>query len=818
MSMFLRRVVAVTFTVVSVLGIVNCREAKYDEFTGNAPVHANQYEAPSTVVLGIDLGTTNSVISVFDKVKKTVETIQIDGKVSMPSFVKMDVKDEGMLSKNVMDEMDKIRKDYTNGSHYYYNGMWIKNSFKGLITPIVGWPAIERMKNEKNSVKNYIYRFKPLLARSTIDSKDSNVVKTTKDNVKYMINQKYDEKLKKSVLGISINDENDNEVAWITPRSLSTLILDELRLKFELQWYKSPSERTEEDKQQLMQKKTCVITVPAYFDFVQKEETRDAAVYSLLNVHPDGIINEPTSAAIAYAYTCSKAKRLSDMSEKSFLVFDFGGGTLDISYLNLDEGTDVLVVDGHVGDNFLGGENVNDLIYKEFQDQLKAKYNIQPENFPINTSLRMRYLVEEMKIELCNKQNILDEKVRKEHLRSNSMDEVKYDVHNEVVKRSLVIELDGGKQTECELELSANKMEQICTPVYDKIRKLLDNTVDPNSKGNEVEGLIQKLMTVRKKEDVEHVLYVGGSSRLFGIRRLLMSEFTRANHCFDLDPDTCVSVGAAYYAASLEGMIDEDQFVALVDAIPMNMGIKLDQDMFDVMAEAGAQVPNVFEKYFTTTSDAQKSVRIVVGQTHSTTKRFSNTKTVGTFDLNMPHNTLPRGKKRIKVTFDIGSAGDMIVKATEVGEDGTDLPNGQTISITKDKTRLSDKEIEELNKKYEKTKETEAKWLEKCEKTKELEETVLRFRDEAAMLPETHPKKKVLNDLYKESNYWIEMEVKNRNDISDDEMVQKIQEKLTDLASAYAALGEEQEPVGKPEPEKAQAPEEAEEFIPKEDL
>ncbi|KAI5161723.1 hypothetical protein NEAUS04_0682 [Nematocida ausubeli] len=805
MARFLRRVVGAT--AMSVLGMTNLTKL----------MAAEAASAKSNLVLGIDLGTTNSVISVFDKAKKTVETIQIDGKVSMPSFIKMDVKNESELSKSVIEQMDIIRKEDTKGDHYYYNGMWIKSAFKGLITPIVGWPAIEKMKNEKSSVRNYIYRFKPLLARSLAESKDVDVIQTTSKNVKYGIAQKYDMGISSQVLAITITDNAGKEIAWITPKGLSTLILEELRLKFEAQWYKRPSERSPEEKAEAAVKKTCVITVPAYFNIDQKDQTRDAAAYSLLNIHEDGIINEPTSAAIAYAYTCARAKKLSDMEEKNFLVFDFGGGTLDISYLNLGADSDVLIVDGHVGNNFLGGENINDLIYAEFERQLKSKYNIDSSNFPINTSLRMRYLVEEMKINLCNQQNAVDDKIRKDLIRNNSKGPADYSKTNEIVKGNLVIELSDGKQIDCELELSANKLEELCDPIYREIKKLLDHNVGPHPGKDEAEGLIQKLKTVNSKDEVKHVLYVGGSSRLFGIRRLLMSEFTEANHCFDLDPDTCVSVGAAYYAASLENMIDEDNFVALIDAIPMNMGIKLDQDMFDIMAEAGTQVPNIFEKYFTTTSDAQKSVRIVVGQTHSTTKRFSNTKVIGTFDLNMPNNELPRGKKKIKVTFDFGSSGHMVVKATEVAEDGTDLANGNSIPITKEKTRLTDKEIEELNSKYEKTKETEAKWIEKCDKVKEIEEAVLRFREESAMLPDTHPKKKVLGDLYKEASFWVEMEVKNKNDVGDEEMIQKIQEKLADLASAYAALGEGQEAAPKPESQKA--PEaEAEEFIPKEDL
>lgn len=291
-----------------------------------------------------------------------------------------------------------------------------------------------------------------------------------------------------------------------------------------------------------------------------------------------------------------------------------------------------------------------------------------------------------------------------------------------------------------------------------------------------------------------------------------MDYFKDAEHCFDLDPDTCVSEGAAYHAASLEGMIDDDKFVGLLDATAMNMGIKLDNDIFDVVVPIGKTLPNSIEKFFTTTVDAQKSVQIVVGQTKTQTKKFGNTKVIGTFDLRMPDNNLPRGQKRIKVVFNLGSSGDVEVIAHEVSESGEELPNAEKISIKKDKTRLTDEEIQELYERYEKTKATEAKWIERCEKVKELEETILRMGEEAGRLPDGHPKKKGLLSLFKENNFWFEREVKSQKDTDDEEMVLKVQERLADLAAAYAALSEAQP---EPTPEAAK-PEE--EFIPREEL
>lgn len=761
------------------------------------------------VALGIDLGTTNSVISFFDTVKKTVETIKIDDKISMPSFVVMDVKEEKDVSKNIKDEMERIKKSSTGGTHYFYNGIWISKAFKGLITPVVGWPAVAMMGNETTTIKNCLYRFKPLLARLMENKEDVGVIKSTQENVNYTIAQKFDNNIGKRVLGISIVDTQGKEIAWVTPKSLSTLVLEELRKKFEEYWNKTRV-GGDETAQIGGKKRMCVITVPAYFSGDQKTETSDAAAYSMLEVYKDGIINEPTSAAIAYAYTCARAKKIADIGDKSFLVFDFGGGTLDMSYLGLGEDRDMLVVHAHVGDNFLGGGNINDLIYSEFVRQIEDKLKVDAKTFSINTTHRLRSIVEAMKIKLCDKQNIIDEAIRKEALRNNVTPN--YTGKQEKVTDFLVIDQEGANIKGCELELTADKLEELCAAggVYRKILKLIDNKVSKDS--NDSLGIIQKIALVKGEEEIKNILYVGGSSRLFGVRRLLMDYFKDAEHCFDLDPDTCVSEGAAYYAASLEGMIDDDKFVGLLDATAMNMGIKLDSDVFDVVVPIGKTLPNSIEKFFTTTVDGQKSVQIVVGQTNTETKRFGNTKIIGNFDLRMPDNNLPRGQKRIKVIFDLSSSGDVEVSAHEVSESGEILPNAEKISITKDKTRLTDEEIQEMHEKYERTKATEAKWIKRCEKVKELEETILRLGEEVSRLPDSHPKKKGLVSLHKENSFWFEREVKSQKDTDDEEMLLKVQERLADIASAYAALSETQ-----PEP----APEAAkpeEEFIPREEL
>ncbi|KAI5180357.1 molecular chaperone DnaK [Nematocida sp. AWRm80] len=741
------------------------------------------------VVLGIDLGTTYSVVSIYTPSKASVETVSYEsGKNTMPSFIKMEVVEQ-QPPKNILNDMIKAEQKYKSSEYFYYKGIWVKKGFRQLIKPIVGWKAMEMTKDESHSVDSYLYRFKPLLARSFTKTDDAQVIRDTIKEVKYSLADRVDPSTGNHVVGILIK-HNGKEVGWTTPMNLSAMVLSTLkdRVNTFLNDYS---------------KKKCAVTVPAYFNDDQKKETRLAAAYANLEVLDEGILNEPTSAAVAYAYTCEKTKGLEGLGKREFLVFDFGGGTVDISYLNYAGKS--LVAGAHAGDNFLGGENVNDVIYNHFiAEMVRQKVIPSPKALDINTTLRLRHTVEDMKIKLCEEQNVIDDEIREKAKKEGTQPDYSGPENNAEQRRSFFV---SEKVGEVELVLTTNTLNSLCQGIYNKLTKIISNDASKNTE--ESNGVLNKINKTHK--EIKNVLYVGGSSRISGVRRLLMKLFPEAKHCFDLDADTCVSIGAAYHAATHENLIDEKDYIALIDALPMNMGIRLDQDMFDVMAKAGAQVPNTFTKIFATTTDAQKSVQIEIGQTSTETKKFSNTKIVGRFRLDMPHNNLSRGKKLIEVTFDFGNGGDIEVVAKELGE--TENKNENKIIIKKEEAQMSSADIAKMNEEYEKTRYEEEIWLNKCEAVKKLEEFLHEIDAQAKQLPDTTPKKKDIQTLYKENQYWFDKEVKNREDIPHEEMIEKVNEKMAEIKTALEALT-----ATTSAPEETQPQPQPEEFIPKEDL
>lgn len=754
-------------------------------------------EKKVNAVLGIDLGTTFSVVSIYNPAKSYVDIVSFGlGRNTMPSFIKMDVMEETPPESIIKDMAASEEQSKNNRSPYfYYNGIWMKKGVRRLVKPIIGWDALDKIKNEKHSVDSYLYRFKPLLARSFKNEKDIKVINETISQVKYTLEDKVDPSTDANVVGILIKYNNE-EIGWTTPKYLSTMILNTLR---------ETVNKTLNDES----RRKCVVTVPAYFTDKQKLETMEAAALANLEVQSEGIINEPTSAAIAYAYTCAKANKVEEMEEKEFLVFDWGGGTLDMSYLTFVENS--LTVGAHVGNNFSGGENVNDQIYKYFVNQMVMKNVIKDRNsLDINATLRLRRMVEDMKIKLCEEQNVADAAIREQAKADGKKPNYDGEENNMKQKRNFFISDEIG---EVELVLDTKKLNELCDSLFQEIVHLI--TDEANDSNNQTNGLLSKVS--RLSTEIKNVLYVGGSSRISGLRRLLMEQFPNANHCFDLDADTCVSVGAAYHAAANENLIGSDFYISFIDALPMNMGIKLDQDIFDVMAEANMTVPGTVKKTFATTVDGQKSVIIEIGQTPSMTKRFSNTIPVGKFKLDLPNNDMPRGKKLIEVVFDFGGAGDIEVTAVEQG-----VENGSKnkIIITRDQHKVKDSEFKRMLLNYEKNRKEEDIWVARCDAGRKLEELILEIEMRRDQLPDG-PKKEECTLLAKETQMWYNRNIKEKtSSINNAEALELINNKHKDVQAAFQLLvsaedAAEKMPIPETVPEQKK---EEEEPIPREDL
>lgn len=777
---------------------VFCRDAAGGVHEEEIPAGAQREEATQfgddELVLGIDLGTTFSVASIFTK-KGTVEIVPFGvGKNTLPSFIKMNVIQDKPHAE-VLQKMEQVENNYKEYDYYYYQGIWLKKGVRKRVIPIVGWAALDALSKETDveSIKKYIYRFKPMLARTFRSSDDLKIIKETRKAVGYVIQERKMPKTGEHVLCVRIEDKGE-EIGWVTPRDLSTIILDALK-------------RQVNKLVGNTNKKKCVITVPAYFNDNQKLETRVAATYANLQVLDEGVINEPTSAAIAYTHLCANKAGLEEMEETEFLVFDLGGGTLDISYLTYGDKT--LIVSAHTGDNFLGGENFNDKIYNHFVTEMVRDRKIKSEDeININTALRLRLLVEEMKISLCSKQNEADQKLREAAAKSGSVPDYTAPENNLSESRKFPIT----ESSSVTLTIDTNKMNELCKNLFDEIRGLIFNKA--TAANEKTDGLLNKIK--KSKEEVKNILYVGGSSRIPGVRRLLMEVFNKAIHCFDLDADTCVSVGAAYHAAAHENLLDKNSYVGLIDALPMHIGIRVDNDKFDVMAKSGTSVPNRFTKMFTTTQDSQKAVQIVVGQTSSETKRFSKTKKVKEFSLEMPENNSLRGKKLIEVTFDLGGGGDIEVEAREIGlEQGRE--NVKRVTIKKKEMLMSQEEIDEMLRNYEETRPDEEVWVAKSEASSELRRLLENIKDHADRLPEGSNKRIEINHLYSENKYWFDKEVGDQEEgmgvAKDEIMLDKIREKTAELKTAFDALvsSTAEETEGKKETEE-------EEYIPQEDL
>lgn len=747
-------------------------------------------------VLGIDLGTTYSVVSVYTPDKASVEIIPCGlGRNTLPSFIKMEVMKE-TPPEQTLREMEAKENEYKNFSHYFYKGFWMKKGTRKMIRPVVGWEALKSIEDEAESVDKYIYRFKPLLARQFKEKLDAEVINETIRQVKYTLSDRVEPGTTRRVIGIVIRDGED-EIAWTTPRDLSTMVLSTLR-------------DTVNKVLNSNERRKCVVTVPAYFNDQQKMETRLAAAYANLEVLDEGIINEPTSAAVAYTYLCAKKSKLEDLEEKELLVFDWGGGTLDLSYLAFREKT--LDVMAHVGHNFLGGENVNDRIYNYFVSQMIHQGIIKKvSDLNINSTLRLRLTVEKMKINLCNEQNAIDKRLLKKAKKEKTKASYEGTENNAEQREKFFV---GEGLGYVELVLNTQRMNELCDDLFQAIRELIFNKA--TAENNKSDGILNKIK--KTQDQVPLVLYVGGSSRIPGIRRLLMETFPNANHCFDdldLDADTCVSVGAAYHAAANENLIKEEDYLGLVDALAHNTGLRLDQDIFDVMAKAGDKVPNVFIKTFATTVDGQKSVQIEIGQTPTETKKFSNTKVVGKFKLDMPHNNLPRGQKLIQVSFDFGSGGDIEVTAKEIGVEGKELENSQKIVIKKEDTRMDDKEIEKMNLEYEKNRAAEDVWFAKCDAVRKFEDLLLEIKGALEHLPKESAKREELKNLHEENKYWIKTKNDNQDKLSDQQVLDEVQEKAEEVRKAFEAISQaSDEGTAAEEPKAA----EEEEFVPREDL
>ena len=595
-------------------------------------------------IIGIDLGTTNSVVAVMEGGDpKVIENSE--GDRTTPSVVAY--KDDG----------------------------------ERLVGAPAKRQAITNPENTIASIKRFMGRF-------------YNEVEDEIEEVPYKI----------------VRGENDTARVEIgdrkyTPQEISAMVLQKLK-------------QTAEDY--LGEEVTdAVITVPAYFNDAQRKATKEAGQIAGLNVQR--IINEPTAASLAYG--------LDDQDDQVIAVYDLGGGTFDISILELGDG--VFEVNATYGDTHLGGDNFDKRLIDHIADEFEKDKGIDLREDPMALQ-RLKEAAEKAKIELSSSKTT-------------------------TINLPFVTATDEGPQ-HLNMDINRATFENL-------IDDLVEKTVPQMEKALSDAG--------HSKNDVDEVIMVGGSTRVPLVQETVTDFFGREPNK-SVNPDEVVALGAAVQGGVLSGDVDD---VLLLDVTPLNLGIETLGGVMTTLIEENTTIPTKESEIFSTAADNQTSVEVHVLQ--GDREMAKDNRTLGRFHLDgIP--PAPRGTPQIEVTFDIDADGILNVSAV-------DKATGKEQSIRVEASSgLTEEEINKMKEDAEKHAEEDKKRKERAETINEANSMVYTTEQNLDEYGDKIPEDKrgPIQDALER--------VQNELETADaDEPVDELEEALEDLNEKWSAASQE---------------------------